>query len=180
MADLGRIVDLLELRVLHPVPPLEDRVGEHVDVLVDRPADEEAAVLAVVGGKVGAAASEADAQRRPAEDDAHAAARSVEHAGILLEPVDRPSDRLRDRQRRSPAERADPLAVEVDERAVAEPAADPARVLELGRDAQVRGDRRDRVVDDDRLVGPEVVDAHGSRFELRSIASFIAETQSPT
>ncbi len=50
MADLGWIVDLLELRVLHPVPALEDRVGEHVDVLVDRPADQEAAVLTVVGG----------------------------------------------------------------------------------------------------------------------------------
>ena len=40
------VVDLLELRVLHPVAALEDRVGEHVDVLVDRAGDQEAAVLA--------------------------------------------------------------------------------------------------------------------------------------
>ena len=33
-------------------------------------------------------------------------------------------------------------------------------------DAQVRGDRRDRVVDDDRLVGAEVVDVHCARLEL--------------
>ena len=71
VADLARVVDLLELRVLQPVAALEDRVREHVDVLVDRPADEEAAVLAVVGRQVGAAAAERDAQRRAAEDDAH-------------------------------------------------------------------------------------------------------------
>src|SRR6185437_8306881 len=69
--DLLRLVDLLELRVLHPVALLEDRVGEHVDVLVDRPAHQEAAVVAVVGGDVGAATAEADPQRRPREDHAH-------------------------------------------------------------------------------------------------------------
>ena len=58
MADLGDLVDLLQLGVLHPVAALEDRVGEHVDVLVDRPRDEEAAVLAVVGGQVGPTAPE--------------------------------------------------------------------------------------------------------------------------
>ena len=44
---------------------------QHVDVLVDRAGDQEAAVLAVVGGQVGAAAAERDPQRRSAEDDAH-------------------------------------------------------------------------------------------------------------
>ena len=63
MPDLRRLVDLLELGVLHPVAPLEDRVGEHVDVLVDRPAHEEAAVLPVVGREVRPAAAERDAQR---------------------------------------------------------------------------------------------------------------------
>ena len=61
MADLRGLVDLLELRVLHPVPALEDGVGEHVDVLVDRAADQEAAVLTVVGRHVGPAPAEADA-----------------------------------------------------------------------------------------------------------------------
>ena len=73
--DLGDLVDLLGLGVLHPVAALEDRVGQHVDVLVDRPGDEEAAVLAVVGRQVGAAAAERDAQRGAAEDDAHRGAR---------------------------------------------------------------------------------------------------------
>ena len=82
MADLGRIVDLLELRVLHPVPPLEDRVREHVDVLVDRPTDQEPAVLTVVGGDVGSASAEAHAQRRSTEDDAHAASRSSRMLGF--------------------------------------------------------------------------------------------------
>ena len=164
VADLGRIVDLLELRVLHPVPALEDGVGEHVDVLVDRAADEEAAVLAVVGGEIGAAAAEADAQRRSAEDDAHATASLVEDDRVLLEPVDGPSDRVSDRQRRSPAQRADALAVEVDQRAVARPAADAAGVLELGCDAERRSDRRDRVVDDDASRR-----SRGCRPELRRL-----------
>ena len=50
--------------------------------------------------------------------------------------------------------------------AVAPPTADSARVLEIGRNAQVRGDRRNRVVDDDGLVRPEVVDEEGSRFDV--------------
>ncbi len=73
MADLADLVDLLQLGVLHPVAALEDRVGEHVDVLVDRPGDEEAAVLAVVGGQIGSAAAERDPQRGAAEDHAHRA-----------------------------------------------------------------------------------------------------------
>src|SRR6185312_7660799 len=82
VADLRGLVDLLELRVLHPVSALEDRVGEHVDVLVDRSADEEPAGLAVVRGDVGPAASEAHAERCPCEDDAHAAARSSSAHGF--------------------------------------------------------------------------------------------------
>ena len=42
----------------------------------------------------------------------------------------------------------------------------PAGVLDLGREAQVLGDDRDRVVDDDRLVGAEVVDV-GARLVRR-------------
>ena len=72
--DLADLVDLLHLGVLHAIALLEDRVGEHVDVLVDRPGHQEAAVLAVVGGEVGTAASERDPQRRAAEDHAHRAA----------------------------------------------------------------------------------------------------------
>jgi hypothetical protein len=58
MADLGRRVDLFHLGVLHAVAALEDGVGEHVDVLVDRTRDEESAVLTVVGREIGAAAPE--------------------------------------------------------------------------------------------------------------------------
>src|SRR5581483_9816102 len=72
VADLSDLVDLLELGVLHPVAALEDRVHQHVDVLVDRGGDEKAAVLAVVGRQVGAPAAQRDAQRRAAEDHAHA------------------------------------------------------------------------------------------------------------
>ena len=49
---------------------------EHVDVLVDRSADEETTVLAVVRGKVRATAPKAHAQRRLREYDAHATTRS--------------------------------------------------------------------------------------------------------
>ena len=119
VADLARVVDLLELRVLQPVAALEDRVREHVDVLVDRPADQEAAVLAVVGRQVGPAAAERDAQRRAAEDDAHRA--SSNDLGMGLEPLERPHDGLADGHRRRPAERADLRGVEVDQRASRRP-----------------------------------------------------------
>ena len=59
MADLGGVVDLLDLRVLHPVAALEHGVGDQVDVLVDRAADQEAAAALVVRRQVGAAAAEA-------------------------------------------------------------------------------------------------------------------------
>ena len=72
MADLLDLLDVLGLGVLHLVAALEDGVDQHVDVLVDRPRDEEPAVLAVVGGQVGAAAAERDPERGSAEDDAHA------------------------------------------------------------------------------------------------------------
>ena len=48
--------------------------------------------------------------------------------------------------------------VELDERAVAGPAARAARVFDLRRDAEMPDDRRDRLVDDNRLVRSEVVD----------------------
>ena len=137
MPDLGDLVDVLGLRVLHLVAALEDRVHQHVDVLVDRAGDEEAAVLAVVGGQIGAAAAERDPQRRPAEDDAH------RRPGLGGRPrAPRRTDWRRTTRAcgRSPArivsvgaqpERADPRAVEVDQRAVAGPAAPAAGVLEL-------------------------------------------------
>ena len=66
VADVARVVHLLELRVLQAEALLEHRVGEHVDVLVDRPRDQEAAVRAVVGGQVGAAAARARCAAAPA------------------------------------------------------------------------------------------------------------------
>ena len=133
---------------------------QHVDVLVDRARDEEAAVLAVVGGQVGSAAAERDPQRGPAEDDAHPSGRRRLRNGVRvrLEPVECADDRLLDRQRRLPAERADARAVEVDQGRVAGPAAPAAGVLDRRRDAEVRSDDRDGVVEDHRLVGTEVVD----------------------
>ena len=50
--DLGDVVDFLGFGVLHPVALLEGGVDEHVDVLVDRPCDEEPAELPVVRGEV--------------------------------------------------------------------------------------------------------------------------------
>ena len=122
------LVDLLHLGVLHPVAALEDRVGEHVDVLVDRAGDEEAAVLAVVGGQVGAAAAERDAQRRAAEDHAHRRApahrdrvstcsRHAYSFSASQSSVRTTASRIV--SARLPAERADPRRVEVDQRAVA-------------------------------------------------------------
>ena len=179
VADLARVVDLLELRVLEPVAALEDRVREHVDVLVDRPADEEAAVLAVVGRQVGAAAAERDAQRRAAEDHAHRASWTI--SGWASSQSSVLHDGVADADGRLPAERADLRGVEVDQRAVAGPAADAAGVLEHGLDAEVRADHADRLVDDDRLVGAEVVDrACRARARARPARSGSRSTQSCT
>src|SRR5580693_5065780 len=62
--------------------------------------------------------------------------------GVLVgvEPLQRAPERVLDRQLRSPAEAADALGVEADQRAVADPAAPPAGVLDRGRDRQVPGD----------------------------------------
>jgi hypothetical protein len=65
VADLLGALDLLPLEVLEPEPPREGGRQHHVDVTVDRRGHGEAAVLAVVGGEVGAAAAQWDAQRRP-------------------------------------------------------------------------------------------------------------------
>ena len=156
VADLARVVDLLELRVLQPVAALEDRVREHVDVLVDRPADQEAAVLAVVGGQVGAAAAERDAQRRAAEDDAH---RPPGRSGMRLEPLERLDRRPRGCSTSAPSRARGSCAESrwISGLSPAQPRV-AAGVLELRLDAEVAAITRDRVVDDDRLVGAEVVD----------------------
>ena len=163
MPDRRDVVDVLGLRVLHLVPALEDRVHQHVDVLVDRAGDEEPAVLAVVGGQVGSAPAERDPQGRSAEDDAHRTPASVVDLALPgirvgVEPLQSPADRLFDREGGTPPERADPRAVEHDQRAVARPSALAAGVVELGLDPHVPADQADRVVDHDGLVGPQVVD----------------------
>jgi hypothetical protein len=71
VADLADLLDLLQFAVLHAIAALEAGVGEHVCVLVDGAGHEEAAVLAIVGGQIGAAPAERDPQWRPTEDDAH-------------------------------------------------------------------------------------------------------------
>jgi hypothetical protein len=73
MANLRRMFDILRLLVLHPIGSLEDRVHEHVHVLVDRAGDEEPPMSRVVRPKVGSASTERNAQRRSAEDDTHLA-----------------------------------------------------------------------------------------------------------
>ncbi len=133
-------------------------MGEHVDVLVDRARDQEAAVLAVVGGQVRAAAAERDAQRGAAEDHAHEAAPSHRVAARARRTrsrsnhssVRRTASRIVScgRQPR-PRMRVD---VQLDQRAVAGPAAPSAGVFDLGLSARCSVMMRHRVVDDDRLV----------------------------
>ena len=57
-------------RILDEVFGLEGLVERDVDVLIDGGGEDEASVLAVVGGKVGAASSEGDAQRGAGDDHA--------------------------------------------------------------------------------------------------------------
>ena len=64
MTDLGDLVDLLRLRVLHSPALLKLGMGEHVHVLVDRAGHKEAPMLAIIGGQIGATAAKRDAQRR--------------------------------------------------------------------------------------------------------------------
>src|ERR671923_1531940 len=80
MPDLARVVHFLEFRVLHAIALLEDGVRQHVDVLVDRTADDEPAALAVERRNVGAATAKADSKRRAREDHAHRTAASTEYA----------------------------------------------------------------------------------------------------
>jgi hypothetical protein len=82
----------------------------------------------------------------------------LEDLGVGVEPVECALERLLDAQLRLPAEPAQLAAVEHDQRAVARPAAEAARVLDLGVHAHVLGDERHRVVNHDRLVGAQVVD----------------------
>src|SRR5687768_2402503 len=83
---------------------------------------------------------------------------SAKRESCGLQPLERLHDGLPDARGGRPAERADLRGVELDQRRVAGPAADPAGVLEHRVDAEVRADRRNRLVDGDRLVGAEVVD----------------------
>ena len=169
VADLRGLVDLLELRVLHPVAALEDRVGEHVDVLVDRAADEEAAVLAVVRGRRRCRRLRGETRsgaRR--EDDAHAAARSSRRPRVLLEPVERPPDRLARSSSvgRQPSARMREQSRWISGLSPSQPRRPPV-YSSSGATPRCSRDRRDRVVDDDRLVGPEVVDVHDARLDAR-------------
>src|SRR5919109_4066819 len=71
MANLRRVIDILRLLVLHPVCSLEDRVHEHVDVLVDCAGNEKTPMCRVVRREVSSASAERNAQRCSTEDDAH-------------------------------------------------------------------------------------------------------------
>src|SRR4051794_37294486 len=71
VADVLHPVGLLPLQVLEPVARLEGRPRQELDPLVDRRGHHEAAVLAVVGGKVGAAAAEGDPERRAGSHGVH-------------------------------------------------------------------------------------------------------------
>ena len=71
-----RVLDLvhglhhLDRRILDEVFGLEGLVQRDVDVLIDRGGNDEAAVFAVVGRQVGAAAAQGDAQRAAGDDHA--------------------------------------------------------------------------------------------------------------
>jgi hypothetical protein len=56
--NLTDLVHLLHVGVLHAVAPLENGVRQHVNVLVDGPGYEKAAVIAIVRREVGAATAE--------------------------------------------------------------------------------------------------------------------------
>ncbi len=77
VSDLVGGIHFLKLRVLQPKPVLEDRVRQHVDVLVNRARHKEPTALAVVRRYVGSSPSEADSQRGPGKDDAHVRHRTV-------------------------------------------------------------------------------------------------------
>ena len=70
--------------------------------------------------------------------------------------------------------------VEVDQRAVPGPPATPTGVLDLRRERELLGDDAHRVVDDEGLVGAEVVDVSAGLSSWRSAAVRIADRQSWT
>ena len=72
MAHLARVVDLLSLEVVEDVAATGARRDGHVHVPVDRGGHDEAPVLAVVGGEIGAAPTEGDPQRRAHDHGSHA------------------------------------------------------------------------------------------------------------
>ena len=81
-----RARDALQLRVLDDQLGHEGLVDRDVDVLVDGGRDQEAAVLAVVGRQVGAAAAERDAQRAARDDH-----RGVSRVGLARRSRARPA-----------------------------------------------------------------------------------------
>ncbi len=162
--DLRDRVDLLGVGVLDAVPLLEDGVRQHVDVLVDRAAEQISAVLAVVGGKVGAAAAERDAQGArlkmtltrvlsPGRGRSQARSRTTEGCAMASRMFSVGAQ---------PRE-LDLLGVEVDQRASRRPSHDRRRSSRARGVTPIwGGDRRDRVVDGDGLVG-----ARGCRYRRR-------------
>ena len=68
MLELVDRADALELGIFHDQIVDEGLMHRDVDVLVDRRRDQEAALLAIVGRQVGAAAAERDAKRRAHDD----------------------------------------------------------------------------------------------------------------
>ena len=68
MLDLVDRLHALELGIFDDQVVDEGLVQRDVDVLVDRRRDQEAAVLAVIGRQVGAAAAQRDAQRAAGDD----------------------------------------------------------------------------------------------------------------
>src|ERR1700722_14539385 len=77
------------------------------------------------------------------------------------EKLQRLGDAVFDGLRRRPAETPDPRRVEEDARAIADPAALAARVLDLRRHAHRAGDDPDALVDIDPVVLAEVEDVDG-------------------
>ena len=72
--DLVDRIDVLDLGIFQIDAGLERLDHADIDVFVDRRRDQKSLMLAVIGGEIGAAAAEADAQGRSHDD--HGCARS--------------------------------------------------------------------------------------------------------
>ena len=148
MADLSDGVDFFHLGVLHPITALEHRMDEHVDVLVDRPGHQKAAVhsgsrkadpyhLPRAIREAAPARTRRSSRNLAAKLDDIGLRLPDNDVGVLVKPTQGALNGIGYRERRCPTERAYLCGVESNEWAIADPSPLAAGVTYIRRAADM-------------------------------------------